>query len=223
MDVAAIAQALFGGLVGGALVPYLTHAREKRAARSAVRQRLAEVERRRWAKSKDYAEEVEFEAAVAAFEAEAVSAGLPRSVVGVYAAAAYVSFDSTRRTYGKYSEPDIPPGLPDMGWLSGDVDAVVVAARDLVADAIWRPVLSAATRDWRIRGIRQTVELLRDTEDPDTDWQAWAERNFRMTDGLRNVRKRLRAKGGAGGKPLPPPDTPKARRATLAGEPTGSD
>jgi hypothetical protein len=218
VDIPAVAQALFGGLIGGALVPYLTHAREKRAARSVVRQRLAEVERRRWARSSGDAERSELEAAVVAFEAEAVTAGLPRSVVRVYAVLAGVAFDSTQITYGMYSEP----GLPDMGWLSDDLDAVVVAARDLVVDAIWRPALSAVTRTWRIRSIRQTIELMRDTTDPNKDWGAWAEEGLSRT-GLRNVRKRLKANSRAGSVRLPASETLKARRATVAGDPTGSE
>ncbi|MEV4482460.1 hypothetical protein [Micromonospora coxensis] len=185
----ALTQAVLGGLVGGALVPYLTYAKEKRVARSAVRQSLSRVEQLRRARTGDPAEAERFRATLAAFEADALSAGLCRAVVDVYAVTASVAFDSTRLARAGST----PRDREDRGQLPGDLAAVVDAARELAVDTIWRPAYSAVTRPVRLWSIRRTAELLIDAEDPAADWSAWRERELRPNGGLRDIRRRRRA------------------------------
>ncbi|WP_234582404.1 hypothetical protein [Micromonospora sp. MH99] len=184
-----VVQTLIGAVVGGTLVPYLTHAREKRTARSAVRQQLSDLEQKRWAASKDDAAEKEFERAAERFEAEAISSGLPRSVVELYVQLARVSFYTTQETFGEYHVVGAD-GPVVGGSLHGDTATVVEAARDLVVDSIWRPAYSSVTRGRRIRAVRATVKAVIDSEDGETVWDTWHEENFPRNVQMRNIRKR---------------------------------
>ncbi|MFG1899260.1 hypothetical protein [Micromonospora carbonacea] len=189
MELDVVAQTLIGAVLGGTLVPYLALAREKRAARSAVRQHLADLEQKRWAVSKDDDAEKEFEWVAERFEAEAISSGLPRSVVELYAQLARVSFYTTQENFNEYRVAgEDKPRI--CGFLNGDTDTVVQAGRDLVVDSIWRPAYSLITRGWRIRAIRSTIRSIIDSDDEETVWDTWHEENFPRSVQMRNIRKR---------------------------------
>ena len=167
-------------------MPLLTHEREKRVARSIVRQRLAEVEQARWADGGDETEG-NFDAALTRFEAEAVTAGITRSVVDLYVVLAEVSFCSSLNNVGTYEDMDGPRSVP---FVPVDLAALVEAACELVVDEIWRPMRSTLTRRIRVAAIKRTAEALSNTSDAEFDWSPWRARTFPRSAQLRDIRKR---------------------------------
>lgn len=124
------------GSLGAALIvavvaPQVTHATERRAARGNVRERLADVEALRW----DDEPYVDFRKAIAAFEAAAIIAGVPRAVVRSYVKAA----EAARQASQTY--PEGPDGEPITILLDDEVDARVHAELDRVSQVLWHPVL----------------------------------------------------------------------------------
>ncbi|MEV4828478.1 hypothetical protein AB0K25_09160 [Micromonospora sp. NPDC049257] len=204
MDFTGIVQTLIGGALGGAIVPLLTHAKEKRVARSAVREHLSQVEQQRWCTTKDADAESQFIRATERLEAVALSAGIPKGVVRTYINLAGVAFYSTQRNVGKYVDME---GQPlEGGALHSDPAAVVEASHELLTDAIWRPVRSALLRRQRLRRIRRTVALLIELayiDDPNddglTDWDSWQEDQVRSKVKLRNVARQAKVRLARGG------------------------
>jgi hypothetical protein len=189
MDLGTIVQAILAGLLGGTIVPYLTHAKEQRAVRSIVRGRIAEVEHRRWCTKRDLEADFDIRPLLSRLEAEAISAGLPRDAVSLYTCLAEVSYLSTVDTVGKYARTDKPF---DVGALPGDVNAIVEASCDILVDALWRPVRSRITRQWRMRSVRATVTaLLKHADSDDVEWEPWYVQEFLFPNmrRLRNIRK----------------------------------
>ena len=99
MDISSVAAAVAGGLVGGALVPFLSLARDRRSARSSVRLRLAEAERARWARQANRDTDSEIYEILSRLEVEAVVAGIPRSVIELYVVLAEVGYDSSHSAH----------------------------------------------------------------------------------------------------------------------------
>lgn len=192
MDVGGILQAVAGGLVGGALAPFLTHEREKRRARGEVRRWLAEVERFRWARA-DHSPEGDalFVESLSQFEVQAVSAGLPRKAVDLYVVLSEVCYVTTRRSLGTYEQPS---GPREGRVISPELGVLVGTARNVVVDTIWHPVLSTVTRGWRVASVKATVKtLLAKADHPQTDWEPWYLRMRHQPATLRAMRWRAQA------------------------------
>ena len=98
-----------------------------------------------------------FDAALTRFEAEAVTAGITRSVVDLYVVLAEVSFCSSLNNVGTYEDMDGPRSVP---FVPVDLAALVEAACELVVDEIWRPMRSTLTRRIRVAAIKRTAEAL---------------------------------------------------------------
>ena len=88
MDWLEAAKLFAAGLTGGAVVPYLTDMRERRAARAAVGEQIAAVETARWAGGD--ASFRELRTAINTLEARALIAGLPKEAVTMYGRLALV-------------------------------------------------------------------------------------------------------------------------------------
>ncbi|MFG2060449.1 hypothetical protein ACGFIK_03415 [Micromonospora sp. NPDC048871] len=204
MDFTGILQTLIGGALGGAIIPLLTHAKEKRIARSAVREHLSQVEQQRWCTTKDAEAERQFIRATERLEAVALSAGIHKEVVRTYINLAGVAFYSTQRSVEKYVDME---GQPLRGGaLDSDTAAVVEGSHELLTDAIWHPVRSALLRRQQLRRIRRTVALLIELayiDDPNddglTDWDSWEEDQVRSRVKLRNVARRAKENLARGG------------------------
>lgn len=142
-------QLLGAGAIGGLIGPYLTHAKERREARAAVRKHLADVENARWA-----AQGLDFMAAASAFEAAALAARLPRPIVDLYANLATVGREHSEHDAREAEEH----GYEDAGAIDGELYDHIRSARDLVIDAIWQPWRTARIANRRVAELRERVE-----------------------------------------------------------------
>ncbi len=194
MDIGGIVQGVLGGLVGGALVPLLTHSREKRIARSGVVARIAELDQVSRADGRVDDRDAQFDQCVGKFQAEAVRAGIPRRVVDLYVTLINVSFASSERNIGRFETG--ADGVLPVGPISGDLSAVVEASCGLLIDAVWHPVLSTITRPYRLSQVRRTANALADSDyGPTEDWGPWHTAEYQRKHlPLRNIRRRAEAK-----------------------------
>ena len=134
-----VLSALSAAVIGGVIAPQITQAKERRAARADVLNKVRHLERLRWGSN----DARDFRQAIAAFEYAAIIARLPRSIVTTYVGAA----ERARSNSDRFIDED---GKED--W------AISIWAADAVRDAldklslmIWHPLL------WRPRWIVATI------------------------------------------------------------------
>lgn len=134
---ATLLSSLAAAVVGGLVAPLITQRRERLEARAEVRRALTEVEALRF----DQDRYQEFMRAVAAFEAGAILAGLPRRVVAAYIKAVHAHRDATRFEQG------IGPNGED-GWSIsyGPVTDAHERAVEKVGRCLWHPWIERVRR-----------------------------------------------------------------------------
>lgn len=124
-----VASTLGAAVIGGLIAPQLMQAKERRAARAAVREKIADVEALRW-EDEPYRD---FQRAVSALEAAAILARLPRKAVRSYLNAA----DAARRA--SYVIEDGPDGGPETILLNGPESQAVKASLEHLGVVLWHP------------------------------------------------------------------------------------
>ena len=125
-------SSLAAAIIGGLVAPLVTQRRERLASRADVRRALTEVEALRF----DQNRYQEFHRALAAFEANAILAGMPRSVVASYMRAVEAHRAATR------FERDVGPNGED-GWAItyGPVTEAHEQALERLGSCLWHPWL----------------------------------------------------------------------------------
>lgn len=123
---------LVAAVIGGVIAPQITQARERRAARALVRERVADVESLRWLEY-PYPE---YRRALAALEAAALIARVPRIAVRRYVQAAYAARSAMREA------PGAGPNGEDASYLPEGPEARAhAAALDQLSASLWHPWL----------------------------------------------------------------------------------
>ena len=132
-----LVSSLAAAIIGGLVAPLVSQRRERLAARADVRRALTEVEALRF----DQDRYQEFTRSLAAFEANAILAGMPRGVVANYIRAVEAYRASTRFEHG------IGPNGED-GWAitSGPVTEAYERALERLGTCLWHPWLGRLRR-----------------------------------------------------------------------------
>ncbi|SFG72483.1 hypothetical protein [Amycolatopsis regifaucium] len=139
-----VLTSLIAALIGGAVSPQVTQAKDRRAARAAVREKVAEVDALGW-HDEPYPD---FRRAVAALEAAAILAGVPRSKVLRFTQAVIEARNSSET----YDEG--PDGEPLTVRGTAEEEAMRGAIEDL-SRSLWHPWLeklrpiAARLKRWR--------------------------------------------------------------------------
>ncbi|MPZ65666.1 MAG: hypothetical protein GEU83_09180 [Pseudonocardiaceae bacterium] len=118
-------------MIAATIAPQFTQAAERRAARGQVRERLAEVEALRW-EDESY---LDFRKAVAALEAAAIIARVPRAAVRSYLKTA----EAARQTSETY--PEGPDGEPITLLADEELADRVQDELERVSQVLWHPML----------------------------------------------------------------------------------
>src|SRR5262249_24686759 len=156
-------------LAGGSLAPYLTNSRERRASRAAAAESLDGVESARWAGARGVTV-LELRAAIAAFEAKALVAGVPWRVVELCTRLALVSRATSERVVEQNADSYDDPS--EAGGINAEVASLVIRARALIIRAAWRPWQSRWRQQANVAAIYKDVEVLR-AEDTWINWWPW--------------------------------------------------
>jgi hypothetical protein len=127
-----VIMSLAAAVLGGVIAPQLSQTKDRRAARAAVRERIAEVDALRW----DDEPYLEFRRALAAFEASAILARVPRgrAVQLVHAA------EEVRKASQTY--PDGPDGEPITVVVDHEKDEAWTHAIEELGRTLWHPWLA---------------------------------------------------------------------------------
>jgi hypothetical protein len=146
-----VAVSLASAVIGGIISPQISQAKERREARAAVRERVAEVDALRWADKDIW----QFRHAIAAFESSTILARVPRDIAR--------RFVETAEQAYRMSEPvaEGPKGEPDVLISDKYENPFQVAIADL-SRVLWHP--------WAARvliGFRQ-VRTSKDGESTDS-------------------------------------------------------
>lgn len=126
-----VVSSLVAALIGGVIAPQITQSKERREARAVVRERIADVEALRWLEQpyQDY------KRALAALEAAALVARVPRPVVQRYVRASEAARDVMVEAPG--------PDGEDASFLPDGPEALAVAsALEGLSAALWHPWLA---------------------------------------------------------------------------------
>jgi hypothetical protein len=142
-----VLSALAAAVIGGVIAPQITQTRERRAARAAVLEKVPEVETL-WFGDKSRRE---FRQTLAALEASAIIAGMPRELVRPYIAAAERARKSSSQMTDEYGT----------FWIveTRYTDPAKVALEHL-SRAAWHPHLT----QWGLR-----LRLIQPPETPTTE------------------------------------------------------
>ncbi|TDE26424.1 hypothetical protein E1295_44330 [Nonomuraea mesophila] len=137
-----VLSTLAAAVIGGVIAPQITQARERRAARALVRERIADVESLRWLED-PY---LEYKRALAALEAAALIARVPRDVVQRYMQAA----DAARSVMEE--APGAGPNGEDVSFMPDGPETLAHAkSLDQLSAALWHPWLA------RLSGISRRL------------------------------------------------------------------
>jgi hypothetical protein len=158
-----IAKLVVAGLAGGAIVPYLTNLRERRIARAAVGERIADVEASRWAG--DSSSYRNLRTVIHGFDARAMVAGMPRELVRIYIKLCMVAFATSRHNLEIMVDDE-------GGGISTRLDNLVTAARDLLIEFCWHPLRTRIKLKGAMAALRADIERLKDS-DKDILWHWW--------------------------------------------------
>ncbi|MEU6779327.1 hypothetical protein ABZ912_08980 [Nonomuraea angiospora] len=123
---------LAAAVIGGVIAPQITQLKERRAARALVRERVADVESLRWLEY-PYSE---YKRALAALEAAALIAGVPRIAVQRYVKAT----DATRGVMREASGAG-PDGEDSSYLVEGPETRAYAEALDQLSATLWHPWL----------------------------------------------------------------------------------
>jgi DNA helicase IV len=132
---------LGAALITAIIAPHFTQAAERRTARGQVRERLAEVESLRW-EDESY---LDFRKAVAALEAAAIIARVPRAAVRSYVKTA----EAARQASETY--PEGPDGEP-ITLVSTELADRVQDELERVSQVLWHPVLGRLAQQASLAG-----------------------------------------------------------------------
>lgn len=147
-----IPSVLGGGFIGSAATHYLTTGQARREARSAVLNRLTEVESSRWASE---ASRAEWSTAMRDFETAALITRLPHNAV-----ATYMMFVHTSRNANEQDADDNPIGdVP--GVSEGEFADIVRRAADEISKASWRPTISRIRRRHRLKQLETDARAIK--------------------------------------------------------------
>jgi hypothetical protein len=157
-----------GSILGSLITQFVSRSGERRALRAKVREELSIVEELRWAKA-DPPEvrrspssaavlrnqrAADLAAARLRLHTAAMLAHLPRGLVEEYDRLALAAHQSSRESLAAHQEASVP----------GPVSDCVKAARQLMCDLLWHPVLTRLTYRWRFKKLQKLVAKNRETE-----------------------------------------------------------
>lgn len=128
-----LVSSLVAALIGGVIAPQITQSKERRAARAVVRERIADVESLRWL---EYPY-TDFKRALAALEAAALVARVPRTAVQRYVRASEAARGAMKEA------PGAGPHGEDASYLLSDAPEALAPASALeeLSAALWHPWL----------------------------------------------------------------------------------
>lgn len=131
-----VLSSLGAAIIGGIIAPQFLQAQDRRKARASVREKLTDVERLRWA-NESY---LGFRAALAAFEAAAMIARVPRKVTMTYINAAERSRKASHMIY----QPELGEE-PEVATVDYNLNKDALRALDRVSISLWHPWTSRVT------------------------------------------------------------------------------
>jgi hypothetical protein len=158
-SIAEVAELIAAGGVGSLLTQFVSRSGERRTLRAKVREELSSMEELRWAVEASEAEtetrRAELHAARRRFHSAAMIAHLPKELVELYDHLAMAAFASSKESV---EHGDELAGVPVA------VSECVYAAKELICDLLWHPVLARLTYRSRFKKLMQLVEKTKQTD-----------------------------------------------------------
>lgn len=124
-----VITSLIAAVIGGIVAPQVSQAKDRRAARAAVREKVADVDALRW-NDESY---IEYRRAVAVFESAAILARVPRHIVLGFLRAV----DDAREA--SETIPKGPDGEPVSVLMDQQKDEAVRRAMEQLSFSLWHP------------------------------------------------------------------------------------